>query len=44
VFKELRATRLIGTEGRTLTVRDWDGLVALGEFDPEYLHLRTAPM
>jgi CRP-like cAMP-binding protein len=44
VFKELRATRLIGTEGRTLTVRDWDGLVALGEFDADYLHLRTAPM
>ena len=43
VFKELRAQRLIRTEGRTITVRDWDGLVETGEFDPDYLHLRTAP-
>jgi CRP-like cAMP-binding protein len=43
VFKELRAKGLIRTEGRTLTVRNWDGLVAIGEFDPDYLHLRSEP-
>jgi CRP-like cAMP-binding protein len=43
VFKELRAKGLIRTDGRTLTVRNWEGLVETGEFDPDYLHLRTAP-
>jgi CRP-like cAMP-binding protein len=44
VFKELRAKGLIRTDGRTLTIRNWEGLVETGEFDPDYLHLRTAPI
>ena len=35
---ELRAPGLIMLERATLTVLDWDGLRALGEFDPTYLH------
>ena len=43
VFKELRGKGLIRTAGRTLTVTNWDGLVEIGEFDPDYLHLKSAP-
>lgn len=39
-LRELRAARLIELRGRRLRVLDWDGLCALGEFDPVYLHLR----
>jgi len=39
VVQELRAKNLIAWERNTLTVLDWDGLVALGEFNPSYLHL-----
>jgi hypothetical protein len=34
VFKELRLKGLIRTEGRTLIVRSWSGLVETGEFEP----------
>jgi CRP-like cAMP-binding protein len=43
IFKELRLKGLIRTEGRTLIVRSWSGLVNTGEFDPGYLHLRATP-
>jgi len=43
VFKELRLKGLIRTEGRTLIVRSWSGLVETGEFEPGYLHLRATP-
>ena len=39
VVQELRAKNLIAWERNTVTVLDWDGLVALGEFSPSYLHL-----
>ncbi len=35
---ELRALGLITLTKGHLTVLDWDGLKALGEFDPTYLH------
>jgi CRP-like cAMP-binding protein len=43
VFKEIRLKGLIRTEGRTLIVTDWAGLIEIGEFDPAYLHLRSVP-
>ena len=36
--EELRAKGLITLTKNKLTVKDWDGLVALAEFDPIYLH------
>lgn len=41
VLQELRAERLIQTEGRSLTVLDLQRLQQLAMFDPLYLHLRT---
>lgn len=35
----LRKAGLITLRGATLTVNDWDALVAAGDFDPAYLHL-----
>jgi CRP-like cAMP-binding protein len=39
-LRALREAGLIELRGRRLKIRDWDGLCALGEFDPGYLHLR----
>jgi CRP-like cAMP-binding protein len=39
---ELRAAELFVFEGGRLTILDWDGLKAAGEFDPLYLHIRRA--
>jgi CRP-like cAMP-binding protein len=39
VAQELRAKNLIEWERGRVTVLDWDGLAALGEFNPTYLHL-----
>jgi hypothetical protein len=39
VAQELRGQGLIAWEWNTLTILDWEGLVALGEFKPTYLHL-----
>ena len=41
-LQELRAAGLIRLQGARLTVLDWEGLKAMGEFDPTYLHLRQA--
>jgi CRP-like cAMP-binding protein len=43
VMKELKRDKLIRVERRKLTILDWDGLVSVGDFDPEYLHLRAEP-
>jgi CRP-like cAMP-binding protein len=37
---EIRGAGLITLKGGVLTVLDWEGLKAAGEFDPTYLHLR----
>jgi CRP-like cAMP-binding protein len=39
VLARLRREGLITLDGRMLTVNDWQGLSAAGEFDPIYLHL-----
>jgi CRP-like cAMP-binding protein len=39
VLTELRGDRLIEIKGRRLQVLDWNRLMAVGEFDPGYLHL-----
>lgn len=36
---DLRDAGLVTVRNRRLTVLNWDGLVAAGEFDPTYLHL-----
>ncbi len=38
-LQALRADGLVSLRGGSLTVKDWDGLVRAGEFDPTYLHL-----
>ena len=39
VLQELRQRRLIDWDGGDLEIKDWDGLVAAGEFEDAYLHL-----
>ncbi|WP_298951684.1 Crp/Fnr family transcriptional regulator [uncultured Methylobacterium sp.] len=41
-LQDLRGTGRIVFQGGRLTVNDWDGLAADGEFDPCYLHLKQA--
>ena len=43
VLQELRAKRLVEPRGKTLAVRDWDGLRQAAGFDPDYLHQRAVP-
>jgi CRP-like cAMP-binding protein len=38
-LQELRGKGLITLRGSILSVRDWEGLKHVGEFDPTYLHL-----
>ena len=40
-IRDLKAAGLVSLRSRHLFVHDWDGLVAAGEFDPTYLHLRV---
>ena len=40
-LQELRHNGLIKTQGGRVTIEDWDGLRAAGEFDPTYLHLQN---
>ncbi|WP_375457757.1 Crp/Fnr family transcriptional regulator [uncultured Enterovirga sp.] len=39
---ELRNDGLISIQKRTLTILDWPALVAEGQFDPAYLHIRES--
>jgi CRP-like cAMP-binding protein len=39
-LKDLRASRVMEFQHGKLTVKNWDGLMELGQFDPQYLHLR----
>ncbi|GJE15222.1 hypothetical protein FOHLNKBM_6300 [Methylobacterium longum] len=38
-LRDLRSEGLIDLRGRRLEIRDWNGLCAAAEFDPQYLHL-----
>ncbi|HVG47123.1 MAG TPA: Crp/Fnr family transcriptional regulator [Rubellimicrobium sp.] len=40
--QELRTRQLISFSQGKLTIHDWDGLARLGDFQPDYLHLRDA--
>ncbi|MGJ4930210.1 Crp/Fnr family transcriptional regulator [Bradyrhizobium sp. HKCCYLS2038] len=40
---ELRASRAADFRSGTLSVHNWSRLCALGEFDPNYLHLKKQP-
>jgi len=42
VVQELRRRGLIDWDARTIAIRDWDGLQRVGDFRPDYLHLRKA--
>jgi CRP-like cAMP-binding protein len=42
VLQDLRRDGLIGGRARQMGVTDWPGLKQLAEFNPGYLHLRTA--
>jgi CRP-like cAMP-binding protein len=42
VAQELRSSGFISWSGTKLTVRDWEGLKSVGDFDPTYLHLKPA--
>src|ERR1700759_4095579 len=39
-LQSLRRTKLIEFRSGVLTVRDWKGLAAVGDFNPDYLHLK----
>jgi CRP-like cAMP-binding protein len=41
-LQALRRARVIEFKGGRLTVKDWNSLVAQGDFNPEYLHLKRA--
>jgi len=40
VIQELRRLELLEWDSRLIQVRNWDGLASLGDFSPDYLHLR----
>ena len=39
VLRRLRAEGLLSVHGHHVIIHDWDGLCALADFDPAYLHL-----
>jgi hypothetical protein len=41
IIQELRRNELLTWQGRTISILDWDGLVQLAGFDPDYLRLRN---
>ncbi|CAN5148045.1 Crp/Fnr family transcriptional regulator [soil metagenome] len=44
VFRELRDANVVATStDRMLDILDWDALIAIGEFDRDYLHIDTKP-
>ncbi|MDB5417154.1 MAG: Crp/Fnr family transcriptional regulator [Phenylobacterium sp.] len=44
VLQALRGEGLLSFRGGLLTVHDWQGLKAAGEFDASYLHLKAEPV
>lgn len=40
IIQELRRNELLTWQGRTISIADWDGLVHLAGFNPDYLRLR----
>ena len=44
ILQELRGDGLITLDRKTLTIDDWEGLQAAGQFDVNYLHLKPGRM
>ena len=42
-LQELRAAGLVTWRDQIVTINDWDGLAAMAEFDPSFLHLESEP-
>ncbi|UYO49988.1 Crp/Fnr family transcriptional regulator [Rhodopseudomonas palustris] len=42
-ISSLRASKTMDFRYGVLTIRNWQGLAKIGEFDPGYLHLKRAP-
>lgn len=42
VLQDLRQRKLVAFARGQLTIHDWDGLVQLGDFRPDYLHILAA--
>lgn len=42
-LQELRAAGLVTWRDQIVTINDWDGLAAMAEFDPAFLHLENEP-
>ena len=38
--KELREQGLVTFQSQKVNIHDWDGLVELAQFDPDYLYLK----
>ena len=43
-LKELREQGLVRFKGSRVTILNWEGLAAIGEFDPAYLYLEPIPL
>jgi CRP-like cAMP-binding protein len=42
VIQELRHLKLVQWDSRRLTIRDWNSLMRLGDFNDDYLHFRAS--
>lgn len=42
-LQELRSTGMVSWVGANVTIKDWDGLRELGQFEPSYLNLQKRP-
>jgi CRP-like cAMP-binding protein len=42
-LQELRGSGLMSWDRHTVTINNWDGLVAAGQFDPTYLSMQSEP-
>ena len=43
-LQELRASRMLDFQRGLLTISDWEGLVELAQFNPDYLHQKRPPL
>lgn len=43
ILQELRSSGMIDWQDDQVTIKDWDRLAAVGEFDATYLHMRKEP-
>lgn len=41
ILQDLRAEGIIAIDRRTVNILNWEGLRAIGQFDPAYLHLKN---